>query len=110
MQKLSGESLASLIKLQKMKLIDKMFDCGETDSRDSGINYAKYLDVLETQTKNCQTSITELKAFKPLEQSDTERAKLQLDPESVYKNTENNLRKFYDPMGCQDYFEDIRQF
>jgi len=48
MQKLTGDKLASLIKLQKMKLIDKMFDCGETDSNDSGINYLKYLDVLET--------------------------------------------------------------
>lgn len=48
MHKLNGESLASLIKLQKMKLIDKMFDCGETDSQDSGINYAKYIDILET--------------------------------------------------------------
>ena len=69
MQKLDGDSLAALIKLQKMKLIDKMFDCGETDSQDSGINHAKYIDVLETQAKICQKKVNGHKNFKPLETS-----------------------------------------
>ena len=46
--KMDADSLASLMKLQKMKHMDKLFSVGShTDSVDSGINYAKYSDELD---------------------------------------------------------------
>ena len=52
-----------------MKLIDKMFDCGETDSQDSGINHEKYKAILGTQSKISLKLVNGLKTCKPLELS-----------------------------------------
>jgi len=54
--KLNAHEIAGLIKLQKMKFIDKHFNVGFTESDDS-INYDKFHDELEEMAqKNLKIS------------------------------------------------------
>lgn len=51
--KLTAENFASLLKLQKLKYIDKLFNVGCADSGDSGINHEKYQDELGDMVEVC---------------------------------------------------------
>lgn len=44
MPKLTGENIASLLKLQQIKIFDSFDNVGHFDSVDSGLNHKKFLD------------------------------------------------------------------
>jgi hypothetical protein len=72
--RLNAVHLGSILKIQKMKQIDKIFNVGTSaDSDGSGINYEKYNDHLQTQMDLTQKMAAKYQHFEEYDISEQKR-------------------------------------
>jgi len=62
---MNRDQLGSIMKLQRMKFIDKMFNVGKTEEGEEfeGINFSLYHDEVENLLENVNRKQTEIKSM-----------------------------------------------
>ena len=94
-----------------MKMIDKMFEQKETDSDGSGINFDKYMRVVEDQKIMCnKISLNYGSTFNNLDIKQTRKNDLLTQYDHINTNARNNLNGVYAMLGCPDQFKALNAF
>ena len=111
LSKMDAESLASLMKLQKMKHMDKLFSVGShTDSVDSGINHAKYSDELDALIAATTEKSIKFNNYNDIDIKEKKRDSNCNNAEYTQATIKANLSHLYHNLGLADQFKVVNHF
>ena len=109
--RMDADSLASLMRLQKMKHMDKLFSVGShTDSVDSGINHAKYSDELDALHAAATKNLSKFANYTDLDIKEKKRDSNCTNAEYTQATIKANLSHLYNNLGLNDLFKVVNHF
>ena len=110
MPKLTGENIASLLKLQQIKTLDSLDNVGHFDSVDSGLNHKKFLDFAQGYSELYFKQSAAFGTPTALDLKAAQRTQNSTSPEVIQATARANLQGIYRQLGLLDKFRTITKF